>query len=147
MNAPEAHGTGEGVSPKPVTEGLVSCPINARPFPSQQSVDAAAEAFPTTDGDSIGSVTVSPGIIRLHVPQGDCSTGGGPRGVISDWSKKSRTSMGRRFCFPRLLSMGRASRAWLSSSDAHAHLSRRLAVSRSKFNSGDQAFILSLIHI
>lgn len=66
-------------------------------FPSPQSAVEAARAFPTEpDVQTVAELWVSTGLLRVYVPFGTKGrTGGGPRGLIESWSKKSRSSMVR----------------------------------------------------
>jgi hypothetical protein len=101
VTAPHAPGSGdaEGGSQDPR-----ACPnvpyLHARArFPTPKAATDAAIAFPHgRDGSSIAEFSISPGLVRLSVPVGPSGrAGGGKRGAIDSWSRRSRSAMARHF--------------------------------------------------
>jgi len=78
-------------------QGLSNVPYPHGNFPSPQSAAQAARAFVgESDAQTVAELWVSTGLLRVFVPLGTKGrTGGGPRGQIELWSKKSRSSMVR----------------------------------------------------
>lgn len=105
--APEGPGTGGGAAASQDPGACLYIPYQpAARFPGRSDVDRAGEAFVAVAPDAgIAELTVSPGLIRIRVPDpdphfegdGSISDSRRPRGQIKAWSAKSRTSMTRRF--------------------------------------------------
>ena len=97
MSASSTPGTGDAAGESRDPGACLYVPYLHAHFPSARAVAEAAMAFKAvSDGKSVAELWVSPGLLRVSVPLGTKQrTGGGPRGAIESWSRKSRSTMVR----------------------------------------------------
>jgi hypothetical protein len=97
MSKPRMPGTGDAAGESRDPRACLYVPYPHGNFPSPKSAEQAARAFVSeTDAQTVAELWVSTGLLRVFVPLGTKGrTGGGPRGQIELWSKKSRSSMVR----------------------------------------------------